>query len=157
MKKKLIYLLFPLLIFCSINNEDKPKSNPINNVVDWSESDRDLVNLINKYRLELNLSEFEPNMDLHNLCISRLEKMKLNGNISHNGIGEIFKEVHNKGYSNASELLAYGYSSNISVLNAWKNSEQHNKKIIVKGDFYVGVHVLEYDKKKYYILLTAEK
>lgn len=155
MRKFILLVILCFMLNCSSQIEPIAYVN-INNIEQWSEDDVDLLSRIQSYRLGLGLSVLEPSRDIHNIAIERLETMKLTGGISHDGIGAVFDKVISFGYTHPTEILAYGYSSNESTLNSWKNSESHNEAIVQGGKLYVGVHVTIYKGKRYCIVIFAK-
>lgn len=127
----------------------------VNNIEQWSTDDQDLYQKLEYYRESIGLPSLEPSKGIQEIATIRLEKIKLKDSISHDGVGEAFLAMRNLGYQYPTEILAYGYTTNESTLRAWINSEGHYKAIIREGHLYIGVHVLKYNGKKYYIALFA--
>lgn len=115
----------------------KIKYTPINNFEDWSDFEKSILNLINKYRESLGKNPVTAEKAGWEQAKLRVEFQKINyaenGQISHDQYGVAYNNLKNLGFSNIAEILAYGYSSAESVVNAWINSDGHNKILI--GNF----------------------
>lgn len=115
---------------------------PINNIDEWSEEQKSIVNLINEYRESLGKSLVVPEKSGWEQAKLRVD-YQINyhaesGEISHSQVGVAFKALKSLGFSGVAEILGYGYSSPESIVNAWKKSDGHNK--VLKGNYkYVGI------------------
>lgn len=153
---KIIIIALSLVLLNCGANPVKTVDN-VNNIDEWSTVDRDLFYRIQKYRDSLELPKMIPSKDMHVVVVERLEDMKGLGGISHEGVGIYFQKLFDLGYTGLYEILGYGYYDNSSVVKAWKKSESHNKVLTDSSSIYVGLHVLDYNGKKFYVLFSSKK
>lgn len=96
-----------------------------------------LINLINSYRKESGLFPLKLDKFHCEMCEERI-KYVMSDRLDHSGLHEIdvfMKEAHLSFYN---EVLARNIFTPFKILRAWKNSSDHNPKIIKKWKF-VGV------------------
>lgn len=152
---KIFYIILLLIISNGCTTDASiPVINNINNINEWEIIDKEILNLIQKYRTESELPLFIPSKDIRNIAIKRLEAVKLTYPITHAGVGTVFTDIKALGYDLPKELLIYGYSSSESVFNALVKSDKHNKALL-EDNVYIGIYSLNYNNKNYYIVLFA--
>lgn len=152
MKILLNGLLIAFILSCSVSTDIEPER--INNVDEWNQADKELLNIIQDYRVSLNLPIFTPNKDIRDIAIERLNIVKLTKPISHDGVGQVFISVKSLGFILPKELLGYGYSTNQKAFEAFVRSGKHNKALL-ENNKYIGVHSLIYNDDTFYIILFA--
>ena len=151
----ILLYLFILSLITGCSKQIMPTFAPVNDIEQWNEIDRDLFNKLEDYRTSEGLKKVKPNKDLHDLSIERLNIMKLTGGVSHNGVGLMWEQLYDRGYSKPVEILAFKYTSNDSTIAAWIASEGHYRAITKEGHLYIGAHVLQYKGEMYYIVAFA--
>lgn len=150
-------------IFSSCTKDDYITNNT--NIVDYSyhrfdnnQNEIDLLNIVNDYRESKGLNRLELIEHLSYMSFKHNEYMIKNSNITHFGFE--YRENNIKIVLNAisvGENIAYGYSTNISTLNSWINSNSH--RINLERDYtHFGTSILiDSNNKKYYTIIFIKK
>lgn len=105
---------------------------------------------INKYRVSNGLSLVKKgNVYSYAYAVEHTKYMIGNKKISHDWYGIRREGLKFRGAKRVGEIVAFGYNSAGSVVNAWLNSPDH--KSIIDGNFtHTGFGVLKDDSGKYY-------
>jgi len=147
---------------------------PVNNFDEWNAMEKNIATFMNIIREEskplslikriggvfyspLNvIPDLIPNKllweEARKRCVAQFGREK----ISHDGVGVAFKVILDAGYLAPGEILAYGYSTAESVLEAWYNSLSHKKVMLRSSYKYYGVAYVENNGKKYYCVLFCK-
>ena len=115
----------------------------------------ELLNYVNQYRREVNVSSLFINEELNLAATIRAIEMAWNDNISHtrpNGSNcvTVYDDL-SISYNAWGENIALGYSSAASVSDGWKNSEGHYKNMITDYFTYAGFGKYELNGKIYWV------
>lgn len=139
--------------------------NPVNNFYDWSEEERSIAVLVNLVREEnkplsmLNKNEVTdlvPNKLCWEEARKRCEVQYSREVISHEGVGVAFTAITSEGYTNPAEILAYGYSSPETVVNAWFKSSKHKNILLGLNFKHFGVAKTNHGGRNYYCILFCK-
>ena len=98
-----------------------------------------LFNGINEFRGDFLLLD----ANFNKAASDRVEFLKNNLPISHNGIGITIAFLDSLGVNGSAEALAYGYRHSESVIIAWDNSESHSRVLHAEKWKYLGLSVGE--------------
>lgn len=141
MKTPILCTILCLVLFsCSQEQDDvnlfsKAELDSFSEVVSYSEIENEILDLVNEYRSNNNLSFLKTLNIISNVANGHTIYMVTTGEVSHANFGErASKLMKTTGAKKVSENVAYGYSTAQSVLNGWLNSTEH-KKIIETVDF----------------------
>ncbi len=113
----------------------------------YSKQETELIDLINSYRENLNLSTLKINNGVSCVCQDHNMQMLRFNEVSHNGFEGRADEIINKlGAKSVAENIAYNYLSAKAVIDAWVRSSSHkenleNHKWTQLGTSIVGSHV----------------
>ena len=152
-----MFLILTFILF-SCNPDQIPNAPIIPHSYPYSQTELDLMNIVNQYRVTLNLSTLTPIEEIGYLCYNHNVFMVDNHTISHNGFYDravTLEELYNA--TAIGEVIAFNYQTNESDLEAWINSPEHNHIII--GDYTnFGCSILEDSlHRKYYTLILIKK
>jgi uncharacterized protein YkwD len=104
-----------------------------------SQIEIELLDLINVYRIGLDLQILNPNELINDISYRNTQRM-LSSGFNHNGAVERFNEVRkvfNSIYE--AEILAKDFTTAKSVLNGWIKSDSHNKQMTKPNINQVGI------------------
>ena len=130
--------LICLLMFASCSMEDTMDLTPYDVV--WQDFHR-AYTLVNEYRVEEGQERLIYSSVLQEYCKVRVEQLIILGGLNHQGFYDL-NLADNLGVQFASEVIASGHSTSETVVEAWKNSEPHNRVLIGNYD-HVGVYESE--------------
>lgn len=122
----------------------------------WEPQEKDLLDKINVYRKENGLEVLIPDDRHYDLAEHRVKYLLQQDNITHSGFPVVFRKLIDSGLSWAGENIAYAYSRNKGVMDAWKRSEAHNKNILREDWVYTGIRIIEFKGRKYYCQLFSK-
>lgn len=134
MIKKMCCLgLFLMFMSCTLSIEDAVVVAKIHSYV-YSDNEFDLMQSINKYRESKGLSRLLVIDHISYLSAQHNQCMIQKKSVSHNGFVQRSNELLQLyGAIDVGENVAYNFSSNKGVLDAWINSPSHKK--ILEGNF----------------------
>lgn len=116
---------------------------------------KEVLDLINKNRLENDLKELEIDRELNELAKIKAQDMLDNGYFDHISptLGNPFEMIKNNGitYKTAGENIA-GYKDMEGAVEAWMNSESHKNNILSNGYNYTGIGIVESEQYGYIIV-----
>lgn len=139
--------LFPCLF--------KPKEEKIiflnENKIKWNTDELYLLDQLNQYRKDNGLEALIIDDTCYKLAQMRNTLNINKGKITHEDFPATFKILIDLGCEWVGENLAYGYTNLDSVIKKWKESEGHNKNILVPNWKYTGIA----KNGKYYCQLFA--
>ena len=152
----LLFIMLSVLMFsCSADTVETANRNTNEKLVtnyDYNESEVEIMQLINDYRLSVGLNKLEIvnhisyKSEEHNLY------MITNNVVNHNGFVERSENIVNLlGAKNVGENVGYNYKTSGAVVQAWLESPEHKKNI--EGDyshFGIAVKIHPETGKKYY-------
>jgi len=134
-----IFILSITFTFCSndddIDTYQATKDEVIETNVSYSKIETEILNLVNNYRVENNLSKLATLNIISTVADTHTNYMIETGTVSHDNFPDRVLKLQN--YANAKSIgenVAFGYSSAEAVLNAWLRSPEH-KKIIDTSDY----------------------
>lgn len=143
--KKLFLISSIIITLLSCSASSVAKFERVNNFQDWSEEEKEVYFLLYS-------SIPLPDMDIHEAASIRCNMLLDEGTeITHGGYPFISEYLRQLGFSNVSEILAYGFSTPESTVKAWLNSENH-RKIIEGKHKYLGISVID----KYYVIIYCD-
>lgn len=157
MKKFLTFTLFIGLFSCYTSDYKITPIKKVNNVIDWSNEEKELFSSINKFREENKLTYLIPEASIREEASRRIDILINLKEVNHVGFSESVTILTQKGFSCISEVIASGYTSIESVTNAFINSAEHNS--ILKKDCpkYVGVSIKkDNEEHTYYLIIFAK-
>lgn len=137
--KKFIILFF--IISCETSDVEK--------YVPIIENSKELIININKERIFNNLDTLKSEKLLNKIAKKKVEQMIANNFISHNNFIYRSKKSQSLYFS---ENLAYNYSNDSLLLNAYLKSESHKKNILSSKYTHIG----NYTKNKYNCCVFAK-
>lgn len=142
MRIKLFVIIILLFFNCSSISVAREDFTKVNNFNEWSEAEKEIYKL-------LFYDNPIPNEDIWNIASIRCDMLIDEGvNISHGGYPFVSEYLRQVGFSEVSEIVAYGYSTPEGVVKSWLNSESHYK--VIKGEYkYLGISA----KEKYYVII----
>ena len=117
----------------------------------------EVANLICRYRDSLGLIELKAEALLTELARQHTLDMILDGDLSHDGFGDRSQIALNNNFKSFGEIVAYGYSNPIGLLEGYKRSPSH--KIILDGKYYThfGISFEEdANKRRYNTIVFAQ-
>jgi uncharacterized protein YkwD len=165
MKSKLLKMLVPLMVLamssCSKNSDDEAEAteNPLITKYDYSAEETQLVHMINNYRVSHGMNSL---IIINHISYKSLEHnnyMISNKMISHDLFAQRAQNLMDVlGAYKVGENVAYNFTSNTSVFNAWLNSPKH--KANLDGDYTnFGLSITEcpMSGKKYYTNMFIKK
>ena len=133
---RFIYLLFISFSFAFCSNDSDIEvyknlnSDALDIVVSYSPIETEILNLVNKYRVENKLSKINTLNIISSVASSHTNYMIENGVVSHDNFQDrVLKLQNNANAKLVGENVAYGYNSAESVVNGWLNSPEHKKLI----------------------------
>lgn len=130
----------------------KPSFVPAFYYVDKQESDKAIMR-IDIDRINRGLSVIPREEACQKLAEERVFRFIKNGKASHHYLSEDAKELRSHGLSVA-ELTAYEYSSPLSVVKAWKDSESHSR-VLFQDWKYMGLFYKRDGDVEYCCLILA--
>lgn len=128
-----------LLSSCSQADEDvnlfsETDTETISEKTSYSKIESEILDLVNEYRIENNLSSLKLLNIISNIANEHTNYMITTGDVSHANFGDrVSKLMKNAGAKQVSENVAFGFSTAESALNGWLHSPEH-KKIIENPD-----------------------
>ena len=150
--KIVITLILFLILGCSSDSEVIPPIMPYN----YSNTETNLVDLVNNYRTSQGLSTLEINQHIGYLSYIHNQNMIDTGVVGHQNFESRIYNLELTMHANyVSELVAKNYSTNQSVLSAFLN-DTSCKKVIDGDKDKIGVSITEIDGKKYYTLILIK-
>jgi len=125
-------------------DQDKDDNNSNDNIISGnSQQAVQVLNLVNKERSKVGLTDLTLNNKLNNVAQLKAEDMAKNGYFSHNSptYGSAFDMMKKYGisYISAGENIAKGQKSAESVMKAWMASSGHKANILKKEYKELGV------------------
>lgn len=136
--KRILCFLFG--IACAAD-QSAPIFTPIHNMEQWSVDELSLVAYINRYRFKHGIGPLEVDGTMRDLAYERnIDNTKIDS-VSHAGFPRVMSILLDKGLTGVGENLGYKYTSIETVLEAWKNSEAHNKNLLNEAWKYTGVSI----------------
>lgn len=140
-----LVLFLSLLCSCSPEDDDtnlfeasKVEETTVN--VIYSEMETEILNLINAYRENNNLSTLDVLNIISTEADTHTNYMIVNGEVSHANFNIRAQNlIKNAGAKFVSENVAYGYSSAQAVVNGWLNSPDHKKNIENPNTTHFGI------------------
>ncbi|RZJ40893.1 MAG: CAP domain-containing protein, partial [Chryseobacterium sp.] len=159
MKKIMRTMMFVVMLItmnsCSADTvketETDVKNETPNTNFTYKDSELELMQLINEYRVSIGLNALEKANLISNECEDHNEYMIANNVMDHNGFSSrsetIMKEL---GAKNVGENVAYNYQTPQAALKAWLESPGHKKNI--EGNYtHFGISISTNSAgKKYY-------
>jgi uncharacterized protein YkwD len=104
----------------------------------WRYQESDLLEKINKYRIENNRLPFKKEDTHYKLADERVLDCFEQGYISHKNFPLAVGFLENLNFRYPSENLGYGQKDGTAMFEAWKKSPGHNKKLL--GNYkYTGI------------------
>lgn len=165
MKKILRTMMFVVMLItmnsCSADTaevtEDSVTIKPLNVNYTYNDSELELMQLINKYRVSIGLNALEKVNHISNKCHEHNKYMIANNVVDHTDFTarseDIMKVLAAK---NVGENVAYNYKTSEAVLKAWLESPGHKKNIEgTYTHFGISVSVDPATGKKYYTNIFA--
>lgn len=159
----LIIVILGTLFFLSCDDEGS-ESSPSTEI---NADSKELLQLINNYRAsgaicgtdELTPAEaLQYNEALNSAAVEYANEMQENNNFSHTGQdGSTFSErASDAGYEGYAlgENIAYGYTSEADVINAWMNSTGHCSNIM--NDQATEFGIARSDEGNYWVMITGK-
>lgn len=135
---------------------DAPCRERITEIQNWSQSELNLVELINDYREDLGLPEFTINQDLKIESDKRAQVLSYLPAVTHEGVENAFVVLSDKCYEGLTEILGGGYTTIETVLAAWKKSAGHNRALMNSKNIYIGVtNTVGQNGQTIYVILFA--
>lgn len=140
---KLSSLQFVLLIMVGVfmlscssdDNELSVNETAIVEVVEYSSTELEILDLINKHRTSKSLKTLEDLGIVSSVAKSHSQYMKETGNVNHDNFGERQEVLRSKASAQiVGENVGYGYSTAEGVVQAWLESEGHRK--IIENEYY---------------------
>ena len=110
----------------------------------------ELLFLINQHRLELGLDPVKSEASLTKISEEHCDYMVSQGKPSHDNFATRASSLLELGFKNAMEVVAYGYSTNKGLLNAYLRSPSHKKAIEYPGVNFIGISKRKDEKNKCY-------
>jgi len=123
-------------------------------VYDLTEFDKELIWRINEYRTSLNISSLKADLHLSDVSYSHSIYMAEKKTPSHD-----FFTTRNLEYPNnlMGEVVAYNYQTPQSMLQAWKESPNHNAVLLSIHYHFIGLSVaFDNEGRKYCCCLLLE-
>lgn len=150
--RKLIPLLFFLLLGCT--SSDSEVIPPIMSY-SYSTTELDLIDKVNEYRTTNGLNTLQPVEHVSYLCSEHNQTMIQIGIVGHQ---DFESRIHNLkltvNTTQVSELIAYNYNTNQSVMNSFIASTLCKKILDEQDKNRIGVAVsISTSGKKYYTLI----
>lgn len=140
MKKDIKRFFIVLALFLIITCSDS--STEVDNFVYTTGvlNNRDEVILYNKIN-EMRFDSLLLDDNFNKAAKNRIEFIKKNLPISHNGVGETVIFLDSLGIISSAESLAYGFTQSENVVIAWNNSESHANVLYDYKWKYIGVAI----------------
>lgn len=139
---------------CNDGEMDVEITDSMEHNTDWSSGEILLLDLINTKKNKLLM----PNDFLKMASEIRNDFFIDIGRITHNNIADIITLLKGEGFDSIGEVLAFGYTTPQSALNAWVNSETHRDTLLDDKYEYIGISI---DENKegylYYTVILANK
>jgi uncharacterized protein YkwD len=156
MKKVLILFLISSILLSCTPQEDTP----IPQVYPYEHSveEIDLVNKINHYRDSLGKGTVVIVEHVSYKCMEHNDYMILNGEMTHDYFyqrSENIKQVCDA--TRVGEILAYNFSTNTTVLSAWKGSSTHDT--LIRSEYKrigVSIRVNPINNRKFYTVIFID-
>jgi uncharacterized protein YkwD len=144
---KLAYLalISTLIIGCSPEEDDGIYFAESEEVVvlekaSYTALEKDIMELINEHRKELNLSELTTMSLVSNVANGHTHYMIQQGTVSHDNFAQRAAELQERANAEkVGENVAYGFGTAEGVVNAWLNSEDHRKIIETEDYTHFGI------------------
>ncbi len=129
------------------NNESTQTNvNKVDTLSGYSDSEKELLSLINKQRVAYGLSELKFDSELQRVAKAKAQDLVANNYFAHNSptYGTPFEMMKSFGitYKAAGENIA-GNSSLQGAVNAWMNSSGHRESILNNAYNYTGIGIVE--------------
>jgi uncharacterized protein YkwD len=154
MKTLLYTILCTLLLSCSNDTVQEIEHN-----YPFNDSELELIDKINEYRLDINLSQLQVLPHLGYLCFKNNQEMIKLGTMCNCYLeesGNSINRLYNTQY--VSQITLYNYNTTQSVMSAIMN-DATSKNIIEKNYTDIGVSVLKdtNTNRKYYTILIIKR
>ncbi|WP_165829037.1 CAP domain-containing protein [Flavobacterium sp. HTF] len=133
-----------------------PNENPNTNYA-YNNSELELMQLINEYRVSIGLNALEKANLISDQCEDHNQYMVANNVMNHNGFASRSENImKGLGAKNVGENVAYNYKTSQAALKAWLESPGHKKNI--EGNYtHFGISVTtDASGKKYYTNIFAK-
>jgi uncharacterized protein YkwD len=166
MKKIMRTMMFVVMLItmnsCSAETPGmtkKPVTNENSNTTNYvyNNSELELMQLINKYRVSIGLNALEKANFISNQCEDHNQYMIANNVMNHNGFDSRSQNIRKGlGAKSIAENVAHNYKTSQAALKAWLESPGHKKNI--EGNFtHFGIAVsTDASGKKYYTNIFAK-
>lgn len=127
--------------------------------VSYCQIETEILNLVNDYRVENNLSNLTTLNIVSAVADSHTNYMVENGIVSHDNFQErVLKLQNNANAKSIGENVAYGYNSAQAVLNGWLNSPEHKKIIDTATYTHFGISTkTDKDGRNYFTQIFIKK
>lgn len=165
MRASLLRIMLPLAFMffaasCSTEETDEPKTNArLIETYDYNESELELADLINEYRLENGLNALEIVAHVSFKSEEHNEYMITNDVVNHDFFYDRANNIKQVlGAKKVNENVAYNYMTPAAALHAWLNSPSH--KATLDGDFThfgISISVDPETGRKYYTNIFMKK
>ena len=166
MKKQLLRAILPMafmftLISCSSNSTEDiaAASTPVVQNYTYEQDETELADLINQYRVSVNLPVLQIVNHISYKCEEHDAYMIANNVVNHDLFAERSENIIEVlGATKVSENIAYNFTTSNSVLTAWLASPGH--KANIEGNFThfgVSIRVNPATGKKYYTNIFMKK
>lgn len=132
----LLFLVGGFISSCtSDDNELTVKEAITIDVVEYSETELQILDLVNKHRTSIGLKSLEDLGIISSVAKSHSEYMKETGNVNHDNFSERQQVLRTKAAAESvGENVGFGYSTAAGVMQAWLDSEGHRK--IIENEYY---------------------
>ncbi|UMB60081.1 CAP domain-containing protein [Lutibacter sp. A80] len=159
MKPLYAILILSLSLLCSCSSADEDvnlfetnsKVEETATTVAYSEMETEILDLINEYREENNLSTLKVLNIISTEADTHTTFMITNGEVSHANFNVRAENlITNAGAKFVSENVAYGYSTAKAVVNGWLNSTEHRKNIENPDTTHFGISTKSDDNGRNY-------
>lgn len=144
----LLIMVGVLMLSCSSDdNELTVSETTIIEVVEYSSTELQILDLVNKHRTSKGLKTLEDLGIISSVAKSHSQYMKATGSVNHDNFGERQEVLRSKASAQiVGENVGYGYSTAKGVVQAWLESEGHKK--IIENEYYTHFGVsIEKDSK----------
>jgi uncharacterized protein YkwD len=165
MKKIMRTMMFVVMLItmnsCSADTVEKSKKTAVANEIPnvnytYNDSELELMQLINKYRVSIGLNALAKANFISNQCEDHSQYMAANKVMDHNGFSSRSQNImKGLGAKSVAENVAYNYKTAQDALKGWLKSPGHKKNI--EGNFtHFGISVItDSSGKKYYTNIFA--
>lgn len=150
-----IVMIFMLLLSCEVERSERIVE--VNQVED-SVREIDLMLIVNNYRQSRDLEKLERLEIIKSACLDHIEYMIENKTPSHDYFFARKDFLINQGAETVEEIVAYGYSTNLSSLRGWLDSKSHRESIERENlTHFNSVIRADESGKSYYMIIFIKK